>query len=79
MDEVEKLIYEMNEKLGVMDGKMKMVLKKLDLICDSNSIRDAKIDKLEERVTTHGTYFKVIGVFITIITSLITTISGWFK
>lgn len=81
MENLEEMIFEMNKKIGELDGKMELMLKKMDDVCEVNQTQNKRIDILEEKVAIHSTYFRIIGFVLTIsgtIVAVIMKIKGVF-
>lgn len=78
MEKTYEVVYEivvnMNKKIGELDGKVELILDKLDELHKQNIDQNQKLDYLEGKVTTHETYFRLMGLLIGLIVSILTLV-----
>ena len=55
-----KILLEIYKEVGEIKGTQDMILKKIDKICTECDNRKQKMNEIEEMVSKHSTYFRII-------------------
>lgn len=78
----EKLLMEIYREIGEMKGTQEAILKKLNSLCKRCDKREKRINELEEAVSNHRMYFKMISgallaLFASVMAKIVEVIYSW--
>lgn len=78
----EKLLMEIYKEIGEMKGTQEAILKKINLMCKKCDEREKRINTLEETISNHKMYFKMISgallaLFASVMAKIVEIFYSW--